>query len=135
MLDIGEVSKASGFTTATLRYYENLGLIHSAGRRGLRRQFQPEVMQRLSLITLGREAGFSLSEIASMFGDRGDLRIDRDALEGKAKELDATVKRLSAMRDVLRHAAECPAPSHLECDTFQRLLKVAQKRRSKRASG
>ncbi|MFX7727940.1 MerR family transcriptional regulator, partial [Acinetobacter baumannii] len=43
----------------------------------------------------------------------------------KADELDRTIRRLNAMRDGLRHAAVCPAPSHMECPTFRRLLRVA----------
>jgi hypothetical protein len=46
-------------------------------------------------------------------------------LAGKADELDHTIRQLSAMRDGLRHAAACPAPSHLECPTFRRLMNVA----------
>lgn len=51
--------------------------------------------------------------------------IDRHMLAAKADELDRTIRRMTAMRDGLRHAAVCPAPSHGECPTFQRLLKVA----------
>jgi hypothetical protein len=29
------------------------------------------------------------------------------------------------MRDGLRHAVACRAPSHMECPTFQRLLRAA----------
>jgi len=43
----------------------------------------------------------------------------------KADEIDGTIKRLQAMSKGLRHAAACPAPSHDECATFQRLLQVA----------
>jgi len=39
--------------------------------------------------------------------------------------LDATIKQLTTMRDGLRHAAACRAPSHIECPTFQRLLRAA----------
>jgi hypothetical protein len=46
-------------------------------------------------------------------------------LSAKADDLDRTIRRLSALRDGLRHAAACPAPSHMECPTFQRLLKGA----------
>ena len=35
------------------------------------------------------------------------------------------VKRLKAMSEGLRHAAVCPAPSHVACPSFQRLLKAA----------
>ena len=34
-------------------------------------------------------------------------------------------RQLRVMRDGLRHAAVCPAPSHMECPTFRRLLRVA----------
>jgi DNA-binding transcriptional MerR regulator len=128
------VSKRSGFPSSTLRYYEDKGLIRSTGRHGLRRLFDPGILQRLSLIALGREAGFSLEEIATMFKSNGDLSIDRRTLATKADELDNTVKRLAAISDALRHAAACPAPSHLECPTFQRLLRVVKKRRRHRSS-
>jgi hypothetical protein len=36
---------------------------------------------------------------------------------------------LRVLRDALRHVAECPAPSHLECPTFRKLLKAATRRR------
>jgi hypothetical protein len=46
-------------------------------------------------------------------------------LAAKADEIDGTIKRLKAMSNGLRHAAVCPAPSHAECPTFQRLLRAA----------
>jgi len=127
-LDIGDVARHSGLPASTLRYYEEKGLIASTGRRGLRRQYDREVLQRLALIALGREAGFSLDEIRAMFGADGEPAIDRAKLDAKADELDHTIRRLSAVRDGLRHAAVCPAPSHLACPTFQKLLRVAARR-------
>lgn len=121
-LDISEVAQRSGVPASTLRFYEQKGLINSSGRRGLRRLFDPGVLERLALIALGSAAGFSLDEIARMFAPDGRPRIDRHMLAAKAKELDATIRKLSAMRDGLRHAAACPAPSHMECPTFRRLL-------------
>ena len=121
-LDIAEVAQRSGLPASTLRFYEEKGLIASSGRRGLRRLFKPDVLERLALIALGSSAGFSLDEIASMFGPDGRPNIDRQLLTAKASELDRTIKQLSAMRDGLRHAAACRAPSHMECPTFRRLL-------------
>ncbi|KRA41944.1 helix-turn-helix domain-containing protein [Pseudoxanthomonas sp. Root630] len=121
-MDIGEVAKRSGVPASALRYYEQKGLIASVGRHGLRRLFDPGVLERLALIALGQTAGFSLDEIAAMFGADGRPEIDRRALRTKARELDAMILRLSAMRDGLRHAAACPAPNHLECPRFRRLL-------------
>lgn len=124
-IDIAEVAQLSGVRASTLRFYEEKGLIASHGRRGLRRLFDPAVLDRLALIALGRASGFSLDEIARMFAPDGRPRIDRKLLAAKADELDRTIRRLNAMRDGLRHAAVCPAPSHMECQTFRRLLRVA----------
>jgi len=124
-LDITEVARQSGVPPSTLRFYEEKGLIASVGRRGLRRVFDRGVLGRLALIALGRAAGFSLDEIAPMFAPDGRPRIDRAMLAAKAEELDRTIRELRAMRDGLRHAAACRAPSHMECPTFRRLLEAA----------
>jgi DNA-binding transcriptional MerR regulator len=124
-MDIAEVVKRAGVPASTLRYYEEKGLISSVGRRGLRRLFGANVLERLALIALGRSAGFSLDEIARMLGADGRPRIDRQLLADKAEELDSSIRKLIAMRDGLRHAAVCSAPSHMECPTFRRLLGFA----------
>jgi len=122
------VAEQSGLPASALRFYEEKGLIASVGRRGLRRLFEPIVLERLALIALGRKAGFSLEEIAGMFAPDGRLSIRREQLAKKADELDGVILRMSAMRDGLRHAANCPAKSHMECPTFRRLIKVAAQR-------
>lgn len=130
MLDISEVSKRSGLPASTIRFYEEKGLISSIGRRGLKRLFDEKIIERLALITLGQRAGFTLVEIRDMFGPDGSANINRVKLAQKADELDRTIKQLMTMRDGLRHAAECPALSHMACPKFQKLLRLAaQKRR------
>ncbi|UWQ59431.1 helix-turn-helix domain-containing protein [Leisingera caerulea] len=124
LLDIGEVAERSGAAASALRYYEEIGLISSAGRKGLRRQFGPETLLQLSLITLGKAAGFSLQEIAGMLGKDGRPDLPRDQLHARADALEAQIRELSALKDALRHMAECPAPSHLECPKFQKLLQA-----------
>jgi len=123
-LDIAQVARQTGLPAATLRFYEEKGLIRSIGRRGLRRVFHPDVLERLALIALGCTAGFSLKEIALMFAPDGELRIDRQMLRAKAAELDKTIRKLGTMRDGLLHAAACLAPRHIECPTFQRILRA-----------
>jgi DNA-binding transcriptional MerR regulator len=124
-MDITEVARRSGLPASTLRFYEEKRLIVSIGRRGLHRLFDPGVLERLALISLGRVAGFSLDEIALMFKPDGRVRIDRQMLAAKADELDRTIRKLTDMRDSLRHAAACRAPSHMECPTFRRILRAA----------
>ena len=124
-MDITEVVRRSGVPASTLRFYEEKGLIASSGRRGLHRLFDPGVLERLALISLGRAAGFTLDEIGRMFGPDGRPRIDKRMLADKARELDRTIRRLRAIRRTLLHAVACPAPSHMECPTFRRLVRSA----------
>jgi DNA-binding transcriptional MerR regulator len=124
-MDITEVARRSGLRASTLRFYEEERLIAPIGRRGLHRVFDPGVLERLAIIALGRSAGFSLDEIALMFAPDGRPRIDRQMLAAKAEELDRTIRKLTEMRDGLRHAAACRAPSHMECPTFRRILRAA----------
>jgi DNA-binding transcriptional MerR regulator len=128
VLDIGEVAERSGVPPSTLRYYEEVGLIRSVGRRGLRRQYDVDVLLKLSLINLGQSAGFTLVEIAGMFGADGRLDIPRADLHAKADALQRQIVDLRVLHDALRHVADCPAPSHLECPTFRKLLKAASQR-------
>ena len=123
-LDITEVARRSRVPASTLRFYEEKGLIASVGRRGLRRLFDPGVLERLALIALGRAVGFTLDDIALMVGPDGEPRINRQLLAAKAQEFDRTIRKLSAIRDGLRHAVACPANSHMECPTFRRYLRA-----------
>lgn len=121
-LDIGEVAARSGVAPSALRHYEAEGLIASVSRHGLRRQFPPEVLLQLSLIGLCKSAGFSLREMSGMFGRNGMPDLPRDTLRAKADEVGRKIDALTALRDTLTHIADCPAPSHLECPSFRRLL-------------
>ncbi len=124
-MDIAEVAKQTGVPAHTLRFYERMGLISSVSLPGTRRQFAPSVLDQLALIALGQAGGLSLDEIRAMLSTTGEVLVDREVLLAKADEIDATIKQLQAMSRGLRHAATCPAPSHAECPTFRRLLKVA----------
>lgn len=124
-MDIAEVAKRTGLASSTLRYYENKGLIVASRAAGGRRHFAADVLDQLDLIALGQAGGLSLDEIQAMLSPQGAPRVDRALLLAKADEIDATVKRLRAMSEGLRHAAACPAENHVECPTFQRLLKAA----------
>ncbi|MCV3736784.1 helix-turn-helix domain-containing protein [Rhizobium sp. TRM96647] len=129
LLDIGVLSERSGVPPSTLRYYEEIGLIVSLGRHGLRRQYGPEALTQLALISLGKTAGFSLDEIRGVFGRDGVAELPRAALHARADKLEIQIRKLMTLKDALRHVAECPAESHMECPKFRRLLRAASRSR------
>ncbi|RNF33062.1 helix-turn-helix domain-containing protein [Paracoccus methylarcula] len=126
-LDIGVLSKQSGVPASTLRYYEEIGLIQSVGRHGLRRQFDPPVVTQLALISLGKMAGFSLDDIKGMFAKDGSPQLPRAELHLRADALDEQIRGLERLRDALRHVADCPAETHMECPKFKRLMHFASR--------
>lgn len=129
-MDIAEVSKRSNLPASTLRYYEEKGLIHSVGRKGLKRIFANNIIERLAFISLAQAAGLSLDEIKNMLGVNS-IQVDRERLLSKAEELDGQIRQLESMRDGLRHAANCPASDHFECPNFLRLLNIASSKWTK----
>lgn len=125
LLDIAEVSRQTGVPPSTLRYYEEIGLVSSAARHGLRRQYGSDALLQLSLVALGKSAGFSLAEIAGMFDGQGQPNLPREDLRDRADEIDRQIRNLTTLRNALRHVADCPAPSHMQCPTFRRLVRMA----------
>ncbi|WGL80047.1 helix-turn-helix domain-containing protein [Serratia marcescens] len=125
-LDIGEVARLSGIAPSALRHYEKKGLIASIGRNGLRRQYAAGVLDQLKLIALGRLAGFTLDEIASLFDERGRIALDRRLLAARIEELDCTLRRLGQVRAGLQHMVDCPEPEHLQCPQFRKLLQQGE---------
>lgn len=128
LIDIGDVARRSGLAASALRYYEELGLIQPVTRRGLRRQYEPDVLLQLDLIGLAREAGFSLADIAGMRNAQGHTEFPRDELRQRAAGIDAQIRDLTALKDMLEHMADCPATSHLECPSFRKLLEESGRR-------
>lgn len=124
-MDISEVARRSGLTTSALRFYEEKGLIRSIGRQAQRRLFDPRILEQLAIIALGRAAGFSLQEIGQMLHADGAAHIDKQKLLAKADAIDRTIRQMKAVRDGLRHAANCPEERHLDCPHFQRLMRAA----------
>ncbi len=124
VLDIGEVAARTGVAPSALRYYERLGLIESTARHGLRRQYRPEVLEALGIITLCRRSGFRLSEIGALMAT-GGREGWKDLVDRKRRELRAQIEVLSAMADDLDHAMACPSPNVLDCRRFRRHVRAA----------
>lgn len=77
---------------------------------------------KLQLIALGQAAGFTLDELAAMFGSQAGVTIDRGLLLQRAKEIDATVRKLQLLSRGLKHAARCTQPEHRHCEEFKRVV-------------
>jgi MerR family redox-sensitive transcriptional activator SoxR len=109
---------------STLRFYERKGLIAAAARNGLRRAYEPEILDRLMLISCAQAAGFTLAQIGQFLtATPSDTELRRRMAE-KARELDEDIARLSRMRASLRHASTCRHTPLVDCPHFKEALDV-----------
>ncbi|MCM3178357.1 MerR family transcriptional regulator [Cytobacillus horneckiae] len=108
MKTISEVAVEFDVSTRTIRYYEELGLIHSTRTEGNRRIYAKKECAKLKLIFRGKRFGFSLDEIKEMVllfdRDRtGVAQLERTISYGdrRIKQIDATIQELNEMREEL----------------------------------
>ena len=119
LLSISDVARFTGFQSSALRYYEGKGLIKSATRVSGRRHYKESVLQRLAVITLLREVGFTISEIAEIVGSNGGPEKWRTLAEAKLEEIDSHLSRVNAAKDLLSAALECGCSGLDTCDLVQ----------------
>jgi len=111
---IGELSKKTGFSRDTIRYYEKLGLI--AVKRKERRdnnykEYNDAVLAQLQSIHRLKEIGFTLHEISGLL----DKMEDNEATCGyvaalvnqKADLIDRKIAELLALKEKMQQQVAC----------------------------
>lgn len=116
LLGITEVGEATGLESSALRYYEKAGLIRPQGRVGGRRHYDPSVLQRLAVIGLFQEVGFTISEISELISHEERRKRWRTLAEGKLQEIDSHLERVGAARELLMAALDCGCSGLESCD-------------------
>lgn len=121
-LGIGEVAREANVSVSAIRFYERNGLLPEAERAGGKRRFGPHMVRRLGVITVAKQAGFSLDEVRALLDsiDRGaPAHEELQALAArKLPEMDALIERARAMRDWLAVASNCGCESLEDCTLF-----------------
>jgi MerR family transcriptional regulator, redox-sensitive transcriptional activator SoxR len=110
-LAIGEVAARAGVESSAIRYYESLGLLPKPTRAGGKRRYDADVLDRLALIGLAKDAGFTINEIKQLVSETTPTAVPAEKWRllatRKLAELDESAARLRRMRRVLRQALEC----------------------------
>jgi len=124
-MNIGEAARAAGLTAKTLRYYETVGLMPAAARRGSGyRDYGRREIDRLRFIARARGLGFSVEEVRrllSLWDDRGraSAEVKRLAL-GHVGALDARIGELQSLRRTLAElAARCHGDDRPDCPILE----------------
>jgi DNA-binding transcriptional MerR regulator len=123
LLPIGELARRTGLATSALRYYERIGLLSPAARTGQRRHYTASSAERVALIRLYQDAGFTLEEIGRMLAARSQGRGGwGDLADRKIAELDARIADAKRAKKLIEHALECPHRDLFTCPRFRSAL-------------
>ncbi|HQT89829.1 MAG: transcriptional regulator [Acidiphilium sp. 37-64-53] len=130
---IGEFSQRTGCAIETIRFYEKVGVLPEAQRRGRYRQYSASDVGRLIFVRRARELGFTLEGVRALLG----LSALGSEACGEVRILAAThladvrtrIADLRSMESILAQAVEqcdaglkatCPLIDVLSAETAQR---------------
>jgi MerR family redox-sensitive transcriptional activator SoxR len=118
-IPIGEVAQRSVLASSAIRYYESVGLLPRAGRRGGRRWYDESILLRISIIELAKRAGFRITEIRQLlagFSRRTPPGVRwRRLADEKLRELEARIEEARRMQALLELVTRCECPSFDDC--------------------
>ena len=125
LVPIGELARRTGVAASALRFYERIGLLSPAERAGQRRRYPPSSAERVALIHLCQDAGFTLAEIGRLLAGMSRGRQDWERLaERKIGELDARIADAQRAKKLITHALECPHHDLLACPHLRSALEA-----------
>ena len=120
---IGEVARRAGVRPSKLRYYEGIGMLPSPERANGRRRYDAEVLRevldRLAIVRVSQQAGFTISEVRTLLDgfseDTPPSERWRVLARDKLPEVEALVERALGMKDLLERGLRCECLSLEEC--------------------
>lgn len=129
-LKISELSRASGVSAETIRYYERNGLLPAAerGSNGYRR-FGTEALETLAFIKTCRSLGFSIEEtrqLAALLQRPADNCRRADELAAAhLRQVEEKIRQLQKIRRILHNIGACANEQAGDC-TVLNTLKAAK---------
>jgi MerR family redox-sensitive transcriptional activator SoxR len=113
-MSIGEVARRAGVRPSALRYYEGIGILppeRTNGRRRYDGDVLREVLDRLAVVRVAQQAGFTISEIRTLLdGFSEDMPPSerwRLLAEEKLPEVEELVERALGMKRLLEKGMRC----------------------------
>jgi MerR family redox-sensitive transcriptional activator SoxR len=121
-LTIGVVARQAGVAASALRYYEKAGLLPPPARSSKRRLYDPQILGRIRIILLARDAGFTVRETKTFLsgfplGATPAVRWQSMAKQ-KLVELDALMKRVAEMKSLLEASFQCECRRLEDCERW-----------------
>jgi MerR family transcriptional regulator, copper efflux regulator len=111
---INALSKRTGVSVHTLRYYENFGLFKGVPDEKVRtnnyKYYDETLVGKIELIKEAKEIGFTLSEIKNLLDSWYNKRFSAEKkveiISAKINEIDSKIRQLKQVRKLLLEGIE-----------------------------
>ncbi|MBK2125124.1 MerR family transcriptional regulator [Fangia hongkongensis] len=100
MLTIGNLAKACGATTVTIRYYEKIGLIQSTRGSNGYRMYMPEMCKKMQFIENAKSVGLSLEEIKALFVLEKRSKSSQDVKKTIVQKRSAVTQKIALLKKI-----------------------------------
>jgi MerR family redox-sensitive transcriptional activator SoxR len=123
LLTIGEVAARAGVSVATVRFYEERGLVASTRTAGNQRRFERHELRRIAVVRAGQRFGLSLAEVGAALetlpADRPPTKRDWTRLSRRWHDLlTARIEAMERVRDGLEGCIGCGCLSLRTCPVY-----------------
>lgn len=100
-ISLTEVSRRTGLSARTLRFWEAQGLVHARRTRAGQRVYDADALARLAQVAALKRGGFTLGRIAELLGAHAPdlaavIAAQREALAAERRAIDAALAGLAA---------------------------------------
>lgn len=108
---VSQLSKETGVSIPTIRFYEKLGLFKGSKKEGVTSNnysyYDEEVVEKLELIRDAKSAGFTLSEITELIDAWYSKKISKqeklEILDRKLAQIDDKIKELICVKEQIAY--------------------------------
>jgi MerR family redox-sensitive transcriptional activator SoxR len=119
-MPIGQVANATGLAPSAIRYYEKAGLLPKPTRQSGQRRYGPDIVGRLRIIQLARDAGFTIAETRTFLSGFSATVPPaarwRSLAERKLEEIDLLMTRAARMKNLLESSFRCGCVRIDDCE-------------------
>ncbi|WP_312798571.1 Cu(I)-responsive transcriptional regulator [Tianweitania sp.] len=119
-MNVSRAAERTHLPPKTLRYYEEIGLIHPARSTNGYRDYSEEDVHRLTFLQRARSLGFSIEDcrqLMSLYRDRDRASHDvREIAVAHVAAIEAKIAELQSMRSTLQRLVQaCHGDNRPDC--------------------
>ncbi|MEQ5773991.1 Cu(I)-responsive transcriptional regulator [Thalassospira sp. NFXS8] len=125
-MNISDAAQDSGLPAKTIRYYEEIGLVHPGRLANGYRDYSDQDLHKLRFLQRSRGLGFSIEDcrtLLSLYEDHNRASADvRQIAKAHLDDIDRKIAELKSLQTTLRHLVhQCHGDDRPDCPIIEDL--------------